>query len=154
MNESQKAPVNNPERAHDVPPSEIFADFMKSGWLPTPLTGITQDEVIEYCVIRRARLSDAFIRTRLVIPSGSAKQRSNDTDYLYRPHSAFAYYTGVQGVEAQPDSVLVMEPNDNGHDAILFINPRSTRETEAFYQDAKNGELWVGRRFTTDEASQ
>ena len=154
MNESQKAAINNPERAHDVPPSEIFSEFMKSGWLPTPLDGVVRDEVIQYCVIRRAQLSDSFIGTRLVIPSGSAKQRSNDTDYLYRPHSAFAYYTGVQGVEAQPDSVLVMEPNDGGHEPILFINPRSTRETEAFYQDAKNGELWVGRRFTTDEASQ
>jgi Xaa-Pro aminopeptidase len=154
VNESQEAPIKNPKRAHDVPPSEIFADFMKSGWLPTPLTGIIQDEVIEYCSNRREQLSKAFIRTRLVIPSGSAKQRSNDTDYLYRPHSAFAYYTGVQGVEAQPDSVLVMEPSDDGHEPILFINPRSTRESEAFYQDAKNGELWVGRRFTTDEASQ
>lgn len=154
MDESQKAPINSSERAHDLPPSEIFSEFMKSGWLPTPLDGVFQDEVIEYCVIRRAQLSDSFIGTRLVIPSGTAKQRSNDTDYLYRPHSAFAYYTGVQGVEAQPDSVLVMEPNDDGHEPILFINPRSTRETEAFYQDAKNGELWVGRRFTTDEASQ
>jgi len=132
----------------------MFGDFMKSGWLPTPLTGIMQDEVIAQCHFRRADLSTAFIGLRIVIPSGQAKQRSNDTDYLYRPHSAFAYYTGVQGVEAQPDSVLVMEPNKDGHDAILFINPRSTRETEAFYQDAKNGELWVGRRFTTEEASQ
>jgi len=79
VNESQKAPINNPERAHDVPPSEIFSEFMKSGWLPTPLDGVVQDEVIQYCVNRRAQLSDSFIGTRLVIPSGSAKQRSNDT---------------------------------------------------------------------------
>ena len=154
MNESEKTQNINPQRAHDVTPSEIFAEFMKSGWIPTPLTGIIQDEVVEYCRMRRAELSAAFTRTRLVIPSGSAKQRSNDTDYLYRPHSAFAYYTGVQGVEAQPDSVLVLEPDEDGHKPILFINPRSTRESEAFYQDAKNGELWVGRRFTTDEASE
>ena len=154
MNESEKTQNINPQRAHDVAPSEIFAEFMKSGWIPTPLTGIIQDEVVEYCRMRRAELSAAFTRTRLVIPSGSAKQRSNDTDYLYRPHSAFAYYTGVQGVEAQPDSVLVLEPDEDGHKPILFINPRSTRESEAFYQDAKNGELWVGRRFTTDEASE
>jgi Xaa-Pro aminopeptidase len=154
VNESEITQNINPQRAHDVAPSEIFAEFMKSGWIPTPLTGIIQDEVVEYCRMRRAELSAAFTRTRLVIPSGSAKQRSNDTDYLYRPHSAFAYYTGVQGAEAQPDSVLVMEPDENGHKPILFINPRSTRESEAFYQDAKNGELWVGRRFTTDEASE
>jgi Xaa-Pro aminopeptidase len=32
------------------------------------------------------------------------------------------------------------------------MNPRSTRDTDAFYRDAKYGELWVGRRFTLDEA--
>ena len=57
-------------------------------------------------------------------------------------------------LEANPDSVLVMEPSGSGHQPILFINPRSTRDTSAFYTDAKNGELWVGRRFTTEEASE
>jgi Xaa-Pro aminopeptidase len=32
------------------------------------------------------------------------------------------------------------------------MNPRSTRDTEAFYRDARYGELWVGRRFTLAEA--
>jgi Xaa-Pro aminopeptidase len=89
---------------------------------------------------------------RLVIPAGNFKVRSNDCDYRFRPHSAFAYYVGVQGVEATADAVLVMEPTGVGHKPILFINPRSTRDTEAFYRDAKYGELWVGRRFTLEEA--
>ena len=141
-------------RGHDVAPSAMFAEFMKNGWAPTPLTGIVQDEVIAHCADRRENLSAAFTKLRLVIPSGTAKQRSNDTDYLYRPHTAFAYYTGVQGVDANPDAVFVMEPNGSRHTPILFINPRSTRDTAAFYTDAKYGELWVGRRFTTDEASE
>jgi Xaa-Pro aminopeptidase len=45
-----------------------------------------------------------------------------------------------------------MEPNGDSHDPILFINPRSTRDTDAFYKDARYGELWVGRRFTLEEA--
>jgi Xaa-Pro aminopeptidase len=73
---------------------------------------------------------------------------------LYRPHTAFAYYTGAQGVEANPDAVLVMEPSGSGHAPILFINPRSTRDTSAFYTNVRDGELWVGRRFTTEEASE
>ena len=141
-------------RGHDVAPSEMFAEFMKDGWSPTPLSGIEQAEVISHCHDRREKLSAAFTKLRLVIPSGTAKQRSNDTDYLYRPHTAFAYYTGVQGVEANPDAVFVMEPNGSDHTPILFINPRSTRDTAAFYTDAKYGELWVGRRFTTAEASE
>jgi len=154
MNNGDKAFETGAKRVYDIAPSEMFGEFMKTGWAPTPLTGIEQDDVIAYCIARRADLSAAFLGLRLVIPSGGPKQRSNDTDYQYRPHSAFAYYTGVQGVEAHPDSVLVMEPSEDGHTPILFINPRSTRDTDAFYRDAKNGELWVGRRFTTDEASE
>jgi len=154
MNNSDKALEVGSKRVYDVAPSEVFGEFMKTGWTLTPLTGIFQDEVVAHCVRRRSELSVAFKGLRLVLPSGAAKQRSNDTDYQYRPHSAFAYYTGVQGVEAHPDSVLVMDPSEAGHTPILFINPRSTRDTDAFYRDAKNGELWVGRRFTTDEASQ
>jgi len=151
---SDKALDRGVKRVYDVAPSAAFAEFMSTGWTPTPLTGIVQDEVIAQCVGRREKLSTAFTKLRLVIPSGAAKQRTNDQDYLYRPHTAFAYYTGVQGVEANPDSVLVMEPNGSGHTPILFINPRSTRDTSAFYTDVKNGELWVGRRFTTGEASE
>jgi Xaa-Pro aminopeptidase len=154
MENSDKALDRGAKRVYDVAPSAAFAEFMSTGWAPTPLTGIHQDEVIAHCIERREKLSAAFAGLRLVLPSGAAKQRSNDTDYLYRPHTAFAYYTGVQGVEANPDSVLVMEPSGSGHAPILFINPRSTRDTAAFYTDAKNGELWVGRRFTTEEASE
>jgi Xaa-Pro aminopeptidase len=57
-------------------------------------------------------------------------------------------------VEANPDAVLVMEPSGSGHAPILFINPRSTRDTSAFYTNVRDGELWVGRRFTTEEASE
>ena len=127
---------------------------MTTGWAPTPLTGITQDAVIPYCFARRKKLSQAFIGQRVILPSGNSKVRSNDTDYRFRPHSAFVYYTGVQGEEITSDAVLVMEPKGKHHDSILYIQPRSTRDTSAFYNDRKYGELWVGRRYTTDEASE
>ena len=137
---------------HDTAPSEPFADFMKSGWAPSDLHGVTASPAVAWCATRRTALSEAFPGIRLVIPAGNYKVRSNDCDYRYRPHSAFAYYTGVQGVEATADAVLVMEPSRNGHQSLLFINPRSTRDTNAFYSDRRYGELWVGRRFTIDEA--
>ena len=142
------------KRIHDEAPSDKFAEFMRGGWAPSPLTGIEPSPAVDYCVKRRAKLSEAFAGLRIVLPSGNDKLRSNDTYYRYRPHSAFAYYTGVQGVDANPDAVLVLEPTANGHEPILFIMPRSTRESDAFYRDAKYGELWVGRRFTTDEAAK
>jgi Xaa-Pro aminopeptidase len=111
-------------------------------------------EVVTYAFSRRQVLSAAFPNIRLVIPSGNYKTRSNDTEYAFRPHSAFAYYSGVQGSDAVPDSVLVMEPNESGgHDSYLYLHPRSTRETHAFYTDRKYGELWVGRHFTLEEAN-
>ena len=45
-----------------------------------------------------------------------------------------------------------MQPHGSGHDAYLYIHPRSTRDTDAFFRDAKYGELWVGRRYTLEEA--
>jgi Xaa-Pro aminopeptidase len=151
MSDKTTAPAES-KRIHDVPPSPAYTEFMKSGWGPSDLHGITAGPAVAWCLARRAILSEAFQGIRLVIPAGNFKVRSNDTDYRYRPHSAFAYYTGVQGVEATADAVLVMEPSDIGHDPILFINPRSTRNTDAFYRDARYGELWVGRRFTVEEA--
>ncbi|MGI9199058.1 MAG: aminopeptidase P family protein [Candidatus Nanopelagicaceae bacterium] len=142
------------KRVHDSAPSDAFAEFMKGNWSAIPLSDLGVSPVASNCVARRAVLSAAFKGLRIVLPSGIDKVRSNDTFYLYRPHSAFAYYTGVQGVEANPDAVLVLEPNGDGHDPILFIMPRSTRDTEAFYRDSKYGELWVGRRYTTDDAKQ
>ncbi len=142
------------ERVHDQAPSDDFAEFMRSGWAPSHLDGLEPLEVVTYAYSRRQTLSSAFTGIRLVLPAGNFKVRSNDTDYAYRPHSAFAYYSGVQGADATADSVLVMEPNvDGGHDTYLYIHPRSTRETDAFYRDARYGELWVGRRFTLEEAS-
>jgi Xaa-Pro aminopeptidase len=44
-----------------------------------------------------------------------------------------------------------MEPNGDGHDYVMYIQPRSTRDTSDFYNNRKYGELWVWRRYTTDE---
>ena len=144
--------AEKPKRVHDVAPSENFANFMRDGWASIPLTDLGVTPVAKNCVARRKILSEAFKGLRIILPSGEDKVRSNDCYFLYRPHSAFAYYTGVQGVEANPDAVLVLEPNGDGHNPILFIKPRSTRDTDAFYRDAKFGELWVGRRYTTEDA--
>lgn len=151
MSEKATTPPTS-KRAHDPAPSEAYAALMKTGWAQSPLHGITVAPAVPWCVARRDALSEAFTGIRLIIPAGNFKVRSNDSDYNFRPHSAFVYYTGVAGVEATADAVLVMEPNGVGHQPLLYINPRSTRDTDAFYRDARYGELWVGRRFTTEEA--
>ena len=151
-NESADVTTEKPKRIHDQAPSELFADFMRSGWAASDLPGLEPLEVVTYAYARRQVLSAAFPGIRLVLPAGGYKVRSNDTDYQFRPHTAFAYYSGVQGADSTADAVLVMEPTADGHLTYLYIHPRSTRDTDAFYRDAKYGELWVGRRYTLDEA--
>jgi Xaa-Pro aminopeptidase len=140
------------ERVHDQGPSVIFSEFMKSGWATTDLPDLEPLEVVTYAYSRRQVLSQAFQGVRLILPAGELKVRAGDTDYNYRPDSAFAYYSGVQGADATADAVLVLEPSADSHITYLYMNPRSTRDTEAFYRDARYGELWVGRRFTLAEA--
>ena len=150
--ESTQAPQEQTARVHDQGPSTIFSEFMKSGWAESELTELEPLEVVTYAYSRRQVLSAAYQGIRLVIPAGELKVRAGDTDYNYRPDSAFAYYSGVQGPDATADAVLILEPSGDSHITYLYMNPRSTRDTEAFYRDARYGELWVGRRFTLSEA--
>ncbi|MEI6649752.1 MAG: aminopeptidase P family protein [Actinomycetes bacterium] len=138
-------------RVHDIPVADQLTEFMKDGWAPSPLEGVTASPAVPYCAKRRADLSAKYPGVRLILPAGAAKTRSNDTDYRFRPHSAFSYFTGITGSDAVPDSVLVLEPTELGHEALLFIHPRSPRDTDEFYKNARHGEFWVGRRMTIDE---
>lgn len=141
-------------RNYDLPTPLGMAEFMKQGWAPTPLVGIKESEAARFCRDRRTKLSNEFFGTRLVIPAGALKVRTNDTDYRFRAHSAFSWLTGISASESVPESVLVMEPRSNGHEALLYIHPRSTRDSEEFYRDATHGEFWVGRRMTTEETEK
>jgi Xaa-Pro aminopeptidase len=127
---------------------------MKSGWAPSDRTDLQPLDVVTYAYSRRQVLSAAFPNSRIVIKAGGYKVRANDTDYNYRPDSAFVYYSGVQGSDATADAVLVLEPSGDSHLTYLYMNPRSTRDTDAFYRDVKYGELWAGRRFTLAEAQE
>src|SRR5690606_32245868 len=85
------------------------------------------------------------------VPAGGLKVRSNDTDYVFRPHSAFAHLTGL-GADREPDAVLVLEPHRDGpgHEAVLYFRPLAGRDTEEFFADSRVGEFWVGARPTLE----
>ena len=141
-------------RKYDAANPPALAEFMKTGWAPSPLEGIVPSPAISYCNARIAKLSKQYQGKRVVLPAGGLKVRSSDTDYRFRPHSAFSYFTGITGSDAVPDSVFVLEPTANGHEALLFIHPRSPRDSSEFYRDAKYGEFWVGRRMTLEETER
>lgn len=127
---------------------------MSQGWAPSPLDGVVAHEAVPFTKKRRAKLSKAFKGVRLVIPAGNLKVRSNDSDYQFRAHSAFAWLTGISADDVVPDSVLVLEPTKTGHDALLFIHPRSPRDQDEFFRNSRHGEFWVGRRLTKEETEK
>ncbi|MGN6610175.1 MAG: aminopeptidase P family protein, partial [Angustibacter sp.] len=146
---SEQQPKKTDHRTR--PTSEAFKSFIAGGWAPRSTEMPPQADVATYAAQRRAAVSEAFAGERVVVPAGGLKVRSNDTDYVFRPHSAFSYLTGL-GADREPDSVLVLEPVDGGgHEAVLYFRPRAGRDTEEFYADARYGELWVGVRPSLEE---
>ncbi|MDT0455559.1 aminopeptidase P family protein [Streptomyces sp. DSM 41527] len=127
--------------------SDELAENMKSGWADTELHDLQPVEQAPHAARRRAALSARFPGERLVIPAGNLKTRSNDTEYAFRASTEYVYLTGDQ----TDDSVLVLEPTKDGHEATVHRLPRSNRENGEFWLDGM-GELWVGRRHSLGEA--
>jgi len=128
-----------------TPRSDGFKSYIASGWAPRDDAIPTPREQAAFAARRRARLSAAYPGKRLIVPAGSLKQRSNDTDFPFRAHSAFAHLTGW-GADSEPGSVLVFEPTDAGHDATLYFRERAGRDSDEFYANPEIGEFWIGAR--------
>lgn len=144
-----EAPVENSNTNRKQPLPQGFLDTISTGWAERPESLPAPREQAAYAAVRRAAVSAAFPGKRVVIPAGSLKQRSNDTDYVFRAHSAFAHLTGW-GADSQPDSVLVFAPTEAGHDITLYFRERADRTTTEFFADAAIGEFWIGPRPSLD----
>ncbi|ATG52478.1 Xaa-Pro aminopeptidase [Brachybacterium vulturis] len=137
------------------PSNDAFREFISSGWDET-VPDAARRESADFTPERRDALVRRVTGSRLVLPAGVLKVRSNDTDYPFRPDSAFAYYSGL-GTDEEPDSVLVVEPSTEDptvSEATYFFRPRAGFDTSEFYADARYGEMWVGRRPTVPEAAR
>ena len=129
-----------------TPRSEGFRTFISSGWADRDETIPAPRAAASSAAAHRERLSAMHPGERLVIAAGEPKQRSNDTDYPYRAHSAFAWLT-CWGSDTVPGSVLVLEPRSGeGHDAMLFFREGAGRDTDEFYANPAIGEFWTGAR--------
>ena len=129
-----------------TPESDAFKDYISGGWAERPDVPPSPREQAPFAAARRMRLSALLPgqrahRARPARPS----VRSNDTDYPYRAHSAFAYLTGW-GSDTVPGSVLVLEPTADGHDATLYFRAAAGRDSDEFYANAAIGEFWTGPR--------
>ncbi|GLY28505.1 aminopeptidase P family protein [Kineosporia sp. NBRC 101731] len=145
---AKPAEVEHRER----PNSPAFRQFIASGWAPRPEGLPERSPAAPYAAARRAALAAELPGERLVLPAGVFRVRSNDTDYRFRPHSAFAHLTGL-GTDREPDAALVLEPSGDGFDAVLYFQPRAERDSEQFYANPRYGELWVGVRPSLEEVA-
>jgi Xaa-Pro aminopeptidase len=142
--QEQKAPRATTNRS-TTPRSDSFKEYISSGWADRDAVMPVAREEAAFAAERRDRLSALHRGERLVLPAGRAKVRSNDCDYPFRAHSAFAHLTGW-GSDTVPGSVLVLEPTADGHDATLYFRASAGRETDEFYADPEIGEFWTGPR--------
>ena len=134
------------ENRSTTPGSTGFKAFIASGWAERTDVLPPAREQAPFAAARRARLSAQYPGQRLIIPAGRLKQRSNDTDYAFRAHSAFAHLTGW-GSDSEPGAVLVLEPAAAvGHDATLYFRERAGRDSDEFYANPDIGEFWIGPR--------
>src|SRR3954470_19140718 len=130
--------------SHDPAVPEAYAAFMRTGWGDRELD-LPRQPVADLAAARRDKLAGMFPGERLVLPAGTFKVRSNDTDYKFRPDTAHTYFSGNQ----TSDAVLVVEDGES----VLYARPRSARDTDEFFRDRQYGELWVGRRPSLHELS-
>lgn len=132
-------------QTHDPVLPQAYLDFMRQGWGDTE-ADVAAHPITPWAQARRERLADQFPGERLVVPVGTFKVRSNDTDYRFRAETAHTWLCGNQ----TSDAVLVID----GGEAVLYARPRSSRETDEFFRDRVYGELWSGRRPSLDEISR
>jgi Xaa-Pro aminopeptidase len=130
--------------SHDPAVPAAYSQFMRQGWGDRELD-LPPHPIAPYAAARRQKLAEAFPGERLVLPAGTFKVRSYDTDYRFRSDTAHTYFCGNQ----TSDAVLVIDDGE----AVLYARPRSERNTDEFFRDRQYGELWVGRRPSLKEIS-
>jgi Xaa-Pro aminopeptidase len=141
---------DTPAASHDSGTPENLLSFMMTGWATPPGTPASPVAGAERFAARRAALSAAFPGETLIVPTGHEKVRSNDTAYRFRPGTDFYYLTG----NVEPDNVLVLVPQGEGHAATLYCEPNPGKTDKTFFTDRIKGELWVGPRLGLPQTEQ
>ena len=138
--------VNN--RSHR-PSGKAFLEYIGSNWAEQDNSLPKPAEVAKYAAERRRKVAEAFPGKLLIIEAGEFKTRSNDSDYRFRAHSAFAHLTGW-GVDTVAGSILVIDTRERVAVSTLFFRETAGRNTEEFFTDVTIGEFWVGQRPSLD----
>ena len=136
-----------------TPHSQKFLDYIASGWAENEAGAVGQAAVAPYAAARRQKLAQAFAGKVIAIHAGSMQVRSNDTDFRYRPHSAFSHLTGW-GSAAVADSILVVDARSTETHSVLYFRESAGRDSDEFFANPAIGEFWVGARPGLESVSQ
>jgi len=88
---------------------------------------------------RRKAVFSNLDESVLILTSGSIRNKSRDTESVFRPDSDFFYLTGV----CEPDSVAILRPNGSDGDLVLFVPSRDLDK-----------ERWTGDRMGPEEIKE
>jgi Xaa-Pro aminopeptidase len=143
---------SHPTNRSRVPQSERFMNFISSNWAEIDSPPVTRWEVADHSLKRREALSAKFPGKVLVIEATEPRVRANDTDYRYRPATAFTHLTGW-GSATVPGSVLVIDGRKNVSVSTLYLMPTAGRDSDEFFANPAIGEFWVGPRPTLTQVS-
>ena len=150
MNDNRDADKNANRKT--TPLSQEFLAYISSSWDTPDKPPIKQDPVAPFAKARRQKVAKSFPGKLILIQAGAPKTRSNDTDYRYRPHAAFAHLTGW-GSRTVADSVLVIDTRETVKE-ILYLRPTAGKDSNEFFANPVIGEFWVGARPTLEEVSK
>lgn len=134
--------MSSPDPTRRAPHDQAFGPWVQTtladGWDPEPeaphpaVPGAAQA-----AAAHRARLLAALPGRAVVVPSGSAPVRANDTVFGFRPASAYTWLTGDQAEGA----VLLLAPDGA---ATVYLPPTAGPGTLTYVTDRREGALWVG----------
>ncbi len=147
---SQVSQVETKKAAHDVVTPPNLISFMLTKWKTGPKKLPKTLAHAKNFARRREALSKLFPGETIVIPTGHYKTRANDTHYPFRPSSDFFYLTGNK----EPDCVLMLVPEGDGHRSVLFVEPNPGKTDATFFTDRVKGELWEGARLGVPESAK
>ncbi len=126
--------------------------YIGSNWAESDSFLPAANPAAPFAAARRDKVAAAFQGKVLVFEAGPAQTRSNDTDYLYRPHSAFSHLTGW-GSAAVPDSILVIDARRPKSVSTLYFRETAGRDTDEFFANSAIGEFWVGQRPSLEQVA-
>jgi Xaa-Pro aminopeptidase len=131
-----------PDATRRAPHDQAFGPWVQTtladGWDPEPeAPHPAHPGAAAAAAAHRARLLAALPGGTVVVPSGTAPVRANDTVYGFRPASAYTWLTGDQAEGA----VLLLAPDGA---ATIYLPPSAGPGTLTYVTDRREGALWVG----------